>query len=81
MAGEDDKADAHGLSVAVAYGLLSAMTVFAVSTAVTWLVADRHPVVVWLASASVVTVVSCAVSDPVLSRVAPSAKVAKSRRP
>jgi hypothetical protein len=60
---------AEGAGFAVAYGLASALAVFIVSTALTWLFGGRHDIEVWLASALVTTAVSCMVSGPVRSRI------------
>jgi type IV secretory pathway TrbD component len=77
--GNGHRTHAAGLGLAVAYGLVSALIVFTVSTAATWLVADGHGVGVWLTSALVITVISCAVSGPVLSYVSTRSRSASSR--
>jgi predicted Co/Zn/Cd cation transporter (cation efflux family) len=79
VVGNDDRIGAEGLGLAVAYGLVSALIVFMVSTAVTSLVANGHGVGVWLTSALVITVISCAVSGPVLSYVSRRSRSAASR--
>lgn len=79
VVGNDDKIRAEGIGLAVGYGLVSALIVFTVSTAVTSLIANWNAVVVWLTSASVITVISCAVSGPILSYVSTRSRSAAPR--
>jgi len=79
MVGNDHSARPERLGLAVLYGSGSALIIFAVSTLVTYLVADKHDSAVWLTSALVITVISCVVSGPILSRMSARSTSAASR--
>jgi hypothetical protein len=60
----------YGAGIFVAYGLGGGLTAFTMSTGFAWLTPQGHRTQVWLAVMLLVTVISCCVSRPVLSRLA-----------